>query len=82
MAATDDLSSQRLYHGTRTDLKPGDLIEPGHPPDVGEWDRMTTHVYLTGTMDAAVWGRSWHSAKAPAESTWLNRPARSWTNPT
>jgi hypothetical protein len=27
-AATDDLSSQRLYHGTRADLKPGDLIEP------------------------------------------------------
>ena len=56
VAATDDLSSQRLYHGTRTDLKPGDLIEPGHPPDVGERDRMTTYVYLTGTMDAAVWG--------------------------
>ena len=24
VAATDDLSSQRLYHGTRVDLKPGD----------------------------------------------------------
>ena len=30
MAATDDLSSQRFYHGTKADLKPGDLIEPGY----------------------------------------------------
>ena len=29
MAAIDDLSSQRFYHGTRADLKPGDLIEAG-----------------------------------------------------
>jgi hypothetical protein len=25
MAALDDLSSQRFYHGTKADLKPGDL---------------------------------------------------------
>ena len=56
VAATDDLSSQRLYHGTRADLKPGDLIEPGHPPNFGERDRTTTYVYLTGTLDAATWG--------------------------
>lgn len=42
VAATDDLRSQRFYHGTQADLKPGDLIEPGHPPDVAEQDRMTT----------------------------------------
>ena len=56
MAAIDDLSSQRFYHGTRADLKPGDLIDPGHPPDVGELDRMTTYVYLTPNLDAAIWG--------------------------
>ena len=56
MAATDDLSSQRLYHGTKADLKPGDLIEPGHPPNFGQPGRITTYVYLTGTLDAAVWG--------------------------
>ena len=26
--STEDLRSQRFYHGTRADLKPGDLIEP------------------------------------------------------
>lgn len=56
MAATDDLSSQRFYHGTRADLKPGDLIGPGHPPNFGKLDRVTTYVYLTATLDAATWG--------------------------
>ena len=56
VAATDDLSSQRFYHGTRADLKPGDLIEPGRPPNFGKRERTTTYVYLTGTLDAAAWG--------------------------
>jgi len=56
MAAIDDLSSQWFYHGTRADLKPGDLIEPAHPPNFGKRDRTTAYVYLTGTLDAATWG--------------------------
>ena len=30
MAGIDDLSSQRFYHGTKSDMKPGDLVEPGY----------------------------------------------------
>ncbi len=56
MATTNDLSSQRFYYGTKADLKPGDLIEPGHAPNFGEQDRVTNYVYLTGTLDAAIWG--------------------------
>jgi hypothetical protein len=56
MAAIDDLSPQRFYHGTKADLKPGDLIEPGHSPNFGKRERTTTYVYLTGTLDAAAWG--------------------------
>jgi hypothetical protein len=55
MAATDDLSSQRFYHGTKADLKPGDLIEPGYPLNIAEGDRTTTYAYLTSTLDAAAW---------------------------
>ena len=55
MAATDDLSSQQLYHGTRADLKPGDLIEPGYTSNYGK-RKKATYVYLTGTLDAATWG--------------------------
>jgi rifampin ADP-ribosylating transferase len=36
MATVDDLSSQRLYHGTKADLKPGDLIEPGYGSNYSE----------------------------------------------
>ena len=55
MAAIDDLSSQRFYHGTRADLKPGDLIEPGYTANFGKRNK-ATYVYLTGTLDAAIWG--------------------------
>ncbi|MDH4140259.1 MAG: NAD(+)--rifampin ADP-ribosyltransferase [Coriobacteriia bacterium] len=55
MAATDDVSSQRFYHGTRADLKPGDLIEAGHTSNFGKRNT-TIYVYLTGTLDAAAWG--------------------------
>ncbi len=65
MAAADDPSPQRLYHGTKADLKPGDLIEPGHPANFGDRQRTTTHVYLTGTLDAATRGRNWLSARGP-----------------
>ena len=48
--------SQHLYyHGTRADLKPGDLIEPGYTSNFGS-RRQANHVYLTATLDAAVWG--------------------------
>ncbi len=55
MAATDDLSSQRFYHGTRADLKPGDLIEPGYSSNFGK-RKKAGYVYLTGSLDAAAWG--------------------------
>ncbi len=45
----------RFFHGTRAALKPGDLIEPGHPSNFGPQDP-ATWVYLTGTLDAAIWG--------------------------
>ena len=55
MAATDDLSSQRFYHGTRSDLKPGDLIGPGYTSNFGK-RKKANFVYLTATLDAATWG--------------------------
>ena len=44
-----------FYHGTRADLKPGDLIEPGYKSNYGAM-RKANHVYLTATLDAAIWG--------------------------
>jgi hypothetical protein len=48
--------AERFFHGTKVDLKIGDLIEPGHRANFGNRDRTTTHVYLTATLDAATWG--------------------------
>ena len=47
---------RRFYHGTKADLEPGDLIEAGRTPNFGKQDRTTRHIYLTGTLDAAIWG--------------------------
>ena len=44
-----------FFHGTRADLKPGDLIEPGYKSNYGA-RRKANHVYLTATLDAAIWG--------------------------
>jgi len=65
VAATDDLGSQCFYHGTRADLKPGDLVEPGHPPDAGEQEGMTAHVYLTSDLDAAIWAAELAGGEGP-----------------
>jgi rifampin ADP-ribosylating transferase len=51
----DDPDQPRFYHGTRADLRPGDLIEPGYRSNFGS-RRQANHVYLTATLDAAVWG--------------------------
>jgi len=42
-------------HGTKADLKVGDLIEPGHASNYGQ-QKNAAFVYLTATLDAATWG--------------------------
>lgn len=46
---------QTYYHGTKADLKLGDLIGPGHASNYGS-RKQANFVYLTATLDAAVWG--------------------------
>ena len=55
MATIDDMSSRLFYHGTKTDLKPGDLIKPGYNSNYGK-RKKAAYVYLTATLDAAIWG--------------------------
>jgi len=55
MSATDNLGSERFYHGTKADLRPGDLIEPGYASNYGS-RKKAAYVYLTATLDAATWG--------------------------
>lgn len=55
MAAIDDLGSQRFYHGTKADLRPGDLIGAGYGSNYGT-RKKAAFVYLTATLNAATWG--------------------------
>lgn len=49
------LTYRKLYHGTQADLVPGDLIEPGYSSNYGR-RKKAAWVYLTATLDAAIWG--------------------------
>lgn len=44
-----------FYHGTKANLEPGDLIAPGFRSNYGT-RKTAAFVYLTQTLDAAVWG--------------------------
>jgi hypothetical protein len=55
MPFTDNTIPQRFYHGTRANLNPGDLIEVGYNSNFGT-GKPLSWVYLTGTLDAAIWG--------------------------
>ena len=52
---TSDLNSQTLYHGTKANLKVGDLIKVGFNPNYGS-KKKALYVYLSATLDAATWG--------------------------
>ncbi|HZW40577.1 MAG TPA: NAD(+)--rifampin ADP-ribosyltransferase [Ignavibacteriaceae bacterium] len=47
--------SQTFFHGTKIDLKPGDLIKPGFNSNYGK-NKKAKYIYLTSTLDAAIWG--------------------------
>src|SRR5262245_41966309 len=45
LRVTGEVTEWPLYHGTRADLRPGDLIKPGHTPNFG--NRARTNVRLS-----------------------------------
>ncbi len=46
---------QTFFHGTRADLKIGDLITVGFASNFGQQNH-AKYVFLAGTLDAAIWG--------------------------
>jgi rifampin ADP-ribosylating transferase len=55
MSAIASMFSRSFFHGTKADLKPGDLIAVGYQSNFAE-GKPLSWVYFTGTLDAAVWG--------------------------
>ena len=53
-----------FYHGTKAELKPGDLLQPGYHSNFGE-RRKANYVYLTATLDAARWGAELSVGEGP-----------------
>ncbi|RKS21760.1 rifampin ADP-ribosylating transferase [Flavobacterium endophyticum] len=43
------------YHGTKADLKQGDLIQPGFNSNYGKQYK-AKYIYFTATLEAATWG--------------------------
>lgn len=46
---------QTYFHGTKAELKIGDLIEVGKSSNFGQ-RKNATYIFLTATLDAAIWG--------------------------
>ncbi len=55
---------QLLYHGTKADLAPGDLIAPGFSSNYGT-RKKANHVYLSATLEAATWGAELAQGEGP-----------------
>lgn len=47
--------AQTYFHGTKADLKIGDLIEQGFNSNYGK-RKNAKYIFLSATLDAAIWG--------------------------
>jgi rifampin ADP-ribosylating transferase len=64
MSVIDAPSSQQYFHGTKADLRPGDLIEAGRNSNFGK-RKPASYVYLSATLDAATWGAELATGDGP-----------------
>lgn len=67
-----------FYHGTKADLNPGDLLEPGFSSNYGE-RRKANFIYFTATMDAAIWGAELAAGNKPGR-IYLVEPSGTFEN--
>ena len=56
--------SGAYLHGTKADLAVGDLLVPGRESNF-EAGRIMNHIYVTQTLDAAVWGAEFAQGDGP-----------------
>jgi hypothetical protein len=56
--------AQTYFHGTKADLKIGDLIESGFNSNYGQ-RKNARYIFLTATLDAAIWGAELAYGDAP-----------------
>lgn len=56
--------AQSFFHGTKADLKPGDVIKVGHGSNFLE-EGALSWTYFSATMDAAIWGAELAKGEGP-----------------
>lgn len=64
MSSAATMFAQSFFHGTRADLKPGDLIAVGHQSNFTDVKPLSW-VYFSATLDAAIWGAELAAGIAP-----------------
>lgn len=64
MSSAATMFSQSFFHGTRADLKPGDLIVVGYQSNFTAVKPLSW-VYFAATLDAAIWGAELAAGIAP-----------------
>ncbi len=55
MNSTPTPFQQTYFHGTKADLKIGELVEVGYNSNYGN-NQHSKYIFLTSTLDAAIWG--------------------------
>lgn len=61
----EEVTAWTHYHGTRAELRPGDLVEAGHAANFGAAPRAANFVYFARTLDAATWGAELAGGEGP-----------------
>ena len=64
--------SQTFFHGTKADLKIGDIIATGISSNYGQ-NNKAQYIYLAATLDAAIWGAELALGEGP-ERIYLVEP--------
>jgi rifampin ADP-ribosylating transferase len=64
MSSAATIFAQSFFHGTRADLKPGDLIVVGYQSNFTDIKPLSW-VYFAATLDAAIWGAELAAGSAP-----------------
>ncbi len=59
-----DATTRRFYHGTKADLKPGDLLQPGYSSNYYA-ERKSPWIYFSETLHAATWGAELAKGEGP-----------------
>ena len=64
MTASATPFAQAFFHGTKADLKAGDLIGAGYASNYGP-RKEAVFAYMTATLDAAIWGAELAAGDGP-----------------